>query len=236
MALPSGELNPNYLIQDIRVGVWLVAISFLFLFAKDFFYRSRNAELQSQKKIFLGYAIFFTLYAITRIVFLISDYSYLHFFSWPINNGGFLFQVTWQIASIIGLIGFTTLVFYIENYLLEKKTKLVFSFIGLGLIAITSVVGIIARSLIYIFLIIMGVVPVLLYFYFANLTEGEMKKKAILSGLALTFILGGIGLDSKFMQNIMFPLNIPIKIIGTLIVIFGLILFNQQYSHYDQNV
>ncbi len=238
MAIPSGELNPNYFIQDMRVGLWLVAISLLLLFAKDFFYRSRKAELENQKKLFSGFAIFFTLYAIARVCFMIADYGFIHINGIPLPEfqfgrdwvGGFYFNIFWQIGTLFGVIGFTTLVFYIENYLLEKKTKLVFSVIGLALIGLVSSLGLIVRNLVYIAIAFMAAVPVILYFYYANLSEGDIKKKATICGIALSFLLGGIGLDSKLMQNILFPLNIPTKIIGTLLLILGLFIFNHEYS------
>lgn len=241
MTLPPSWLNPNYLIQDLRVGLWLVAIGYLLLFAKDFIYRSKKTELVNQKKLFFGIAIFFILYACTRILFLISDYSYLHIDNSPISenvfginwSGGFYYQFFWQIGSDIGLFGFTVLVYSIERYLLENKTKLIFSFIGLGLIGATIILGQIVRNSLYIALAFMGAVPIFLYFYYSNSLEGEMKKKAILCGISFLLFLGGMAIDSTFFQNFLFPLNIDSKIIGTSMVIIGLFLLNHIYSSYE---
>ncbi len=241
MALPPSEFDPKYLLQDLRVGFWLVAITFFLFFAKDFVIRYKNAELKNQRRLFLGIAIFFINYAISRIFFILSDYSYVHVpfpsLSIPIYEdgweGGFHYQIYWEIGTILGLVGFTVFIFVVEKYLLENKTGLIFTLIGLGLLSVVIVLGRVIYYLVYASLIFMGAVPIILYFYYADLSEGEVRQKSLLCGTSLLILFLGIALDSRFFQNILFPLNIPVKIIGTSLVIIGIIVFNQQYAHYD---
>ncbi|MHA1784200.1 MAG: hypothetical protein ACTSVY_16415 [Candidatus Helarchaeota archaeon] len=242
MALPPGVLDPNYLLQDLRVGIWLVAIAFLIQFSIKFFSRSNRADNKKQRKFFLGIALFFLLYTCSRIFLMISDYSYLHVNYQPIIEtyfginweGGFYYQIFWRIGTIIGLIGFINFVFFIEFYLLDKKTKLIFSIFGVVFLCLTILFGqVMIQTIFNIGIAIIGAFPILLYAYYANITEGEMKKRASLATLGLGLSFLGIAFDGQMMQDIFYPLNIPIKIIGVSIIIIGLIIFNQTYSYQD---
>ena len=171
-----------------------------------------------------------------------SDYAfhYINFFGLKLHipefafgmewDAGFIHQITWQIGSVAALIGFTIFVHVIEKYLLENRTKLFFTIIGTTFTILTLIFGQLIRSVLYFAVGFMGFTPLILYLYFAYISSGEMRKKSLNCAFSVFLVLFGIVLDSALLQRYLFPLNIPSKIIGALLVVIGLIIFNHQYE------
>lgn len=224
MGLPPTTLNPAFLLQDIRVGIWLVVIFVLMETAVRFAVRGKKSEVKNLSRYLYGVSIFFALYTCTRVFFLLSDIF---------ASIDFIFQILWRLATICGLIGFLILIFFIEYYLLNRRTKLIFTIVGIIITTITVALGQISFQTfnpLSLGLIIIALIPFLLYGYFLVKSEGDIRHRAgmALGGLGLFF--GGIGLDGTLVQSILLPLCIPSKILGGIVVIIGLILFQFAYA------
>ncbi|MFX0135069.1 MAG: hypothetical protein ACFFDN_15615 [Candidatus Hodarchaeota archaeon] len=226
----------DFLLQ-FMIATWSVAITALLYSGYIFLNKSRKTEVESQKWLFIGIGIFLILYGITRILFLCAEWAR----DWgadlyspnviPFSKpGGSGYDFFWRLAALIGLVGLIIYNFVVERYLI-RKTKYVFSIIGVGTLIVCVIFGPYDIGLLATRTgpLIMGFSIVILYIYLIFTGEGEVRKKAIIATLGLFVFFLGVGLDSTTGQALFMNL-FPARDITAFFVIAGLIIFHKAYE------
>lgn len=217
-----------------NIFIWITAIIILIAFSIYFWYKMSKKEIISQRRINLGLGAFLFLYAMTRISFLVSDYAEI------ILEDLLLQDIFWRIAATVGLVGFTILIFVIERYILENKSKFIFTVIGIITIVISVVGGPeIGRIAISYGTATMGIILIILYSYLSIKSSGYVRKRSLeaLFGILLLYI--GIILDSNLGVSIiqsMIPTvsSVLLRSIGGGLLISGVILFGLSYIRSEE--
>ncbi len=235
----STDAYYDFLLQFL-FGTWFIAIAVLLYTGYLFLNKSRSVEAEGQKWLFIGFGIFFILYATTRILFLCAEWAR----DWgpdlyspnviPFSKpGGPGYDLFWRIATLSGLVGWTFFIFVIEKYLI-RKTKFIFSIIGLGTLIICLIFGPYEIGLLATRTgpILMGLILILLYFYLIFTSDGDVRKKALMATLGLIVLFIGIGIDSTLGQAALYSYvpTVPARDITAFFVIAGCIIFNRAYS------
>ncbi len=181
--------------------LWIIAIAVLWIAVIFFIRKSKKSDVPSQKNMFLGIGLFFGLYSLTRAFFIIGWYL-------TFDESSQLYDIFWRIATIIGMIGFTFLIFVLERYPLERRTKYIGTILGcIALIlslALGSEMGLLVLA---VSLPILGVLILALYGYLAKITEGTIRRRAILDFLGILIILLGIMFDTNIAYDLIFSIN-----------------------------
>lgn len=147
----------------------------------------KKPEKQVSKNYFIGLMIFFIIMGVARSIFIYHDF-------YAADDLDFLL---WKIANIIVLVGFTILSYIIETHV-YKKTKHLFTVIGIFFVILYSVIleKTIATYVIYAATATMIILPFILYLIIARQATGVLKKRAIviLIGMLILIIGQGTGL------------------------------------------
>jgi len=165
---------------------------------------------QERRFFFIGIAIFAFMSSVTRIFFLVSDFQ-VEFSE--------IYNLFWKLASIASLAALILIAILIETYFV--KTRYIFTSIGaFGVIIIIFADVILARQLMVVFYLIIGVEIFSLYAYVAIKSPGTIRSKALLMIVSIIIFTLGILLDS---ESIMQPLvGFDTGIIGAICMWIGL--------------
>jgi hypothetical protein len=205
--------------RGINLVFWIIFTVELFVFGILFIKKLQGLENGVQKKIEHGHAQFMIYYAICRVFFILMIY---------INDAqDYDFYCT--IAYFWGTLGFTSLVYSLEKYALQRKPIL--SMFGYGGV-IFSIVGIIFTQVREIVLITVMLVSVLMmcvilfiYIFLIKNTSGELRKRTVLTVIAMILLAVAITADGQFvLANPAVPVFVK-NIVVPVIAIISVLLF-----------
>ncbi|MBD3229121.1 MAG: hypothetical protein GF329_13110 [Candidatus Lokiarchaeota archaeon] len=132
------------------------------------------------------------------------------------------------------------MIFIIERYILENKTKFIFTSIGI-ITLVFSVVGgpEIGRIAISFGTVSMGVILIILYSYLSIKSSGYVRKRSLEALIGILLLYFGIILDSNLgvltVQMLIPALpSVLLRTIGGIFVIIGVILFGLSYIRSDE--
>jgi hypothetical protein len=141
---------------------------------------------------------FLLLYAISRVADLLRNELPL---SLEIRD------YLWYLGAIPGSIGVTVLIFVLELYILEKKTKFIITIVQFSLLILGLLLGAnatdlgVGKILIYVSSFTALIIPII-YFQFGYKTTGETRKRSISAGLGFFIIYVGIVCRTQLVENI----------------------------------
>lgn len=178
-------------IQDFKVNSIILVIIVLSVFIILFYLKSRGKDRTSQNYLY-GIILFLVVYILSRFgeifrIFVSSEFL-------------------WYMENLVGIISIMLLIFIVELYVLEKKSKFILTLIQL----IFLILAIIFR---YFDVPFMGLTlgtwalygssaPALfipaVYFFFAGKTSGETRKKALWAGIGFILFFLGIVIKTQF--------------------------------------
>ncbi|MHA1310122.1 MAG: hypothetical protein ACTSQO_04255 [Candidatus Helarchaeota archaeon] len=213
--------------------IWTIAIGTLIILGIFFLLKNKKDKINEQKGMDLGLGFFFIFYAICRISFIISDYAE------NILLDNILMEYMWRLATLFGLMGLTIMTFVIEFYILEKKTKFIFSIIGVITIIISVVGGSeIGRIAILYGPVAMGFIIIILYSYIAIKSSGYVRKRSLQALIGILLFYSGITIDSNIISgflNWMFGVEtMLIRAIAAVILIIGVVIFGLSYKKTEE--
>lgn len=203
LAVPEG--TPPIYYNNINLFIGIVSIVIFFVIAAILFVKKKD-EVETARRIKIGYGLFAIFYALCRVFFIIAVW----FPDEPWNPNSYDFFVV--IGYLFASVGLTSLIFVLEKYLITK-TKRVFSVIGIVvsvLLAIT-IVGQLLQLQVPVPLIVDGeplnllgqqtalyisvvasplliAVIAILYMYLAAKSTADLRKKAVLILVAIALI------------------------------------------------
>ena len=203
--------------------LWIVAILFLWIGAVFFVHKARKAQIAFQKNMDLGIALFFALYSITRLLFIIGWYV-------TRDESSDLYDLYWRIATIIGLGGFTFLVFVLERYPLNKRTKYLGTILACIAIILSLVIGKSADIVLEDQPSHFSALIIALYIYIPAITQGALRRKALLNFFGILVILFGVIFDTNIAYSIFALISSDVgfvvqSIMGPGLFIVGVLIF-----------
>lgn len=223
--IPSDFVGIGYY-EGISLIIWIVAIIILIVASILFIYKSKHADIKSQKMLYIGYSLFLLFFALTRIFFIIGVYEADAF------TGAYDFYT--NLGYIMGIIGLISWLYIVETYMI-KKTKRIFSIFAIivFMISIIALLGPLSREfalqLIYILMPVAIGAITLLYGYIIVKTMGTIRKKALWLLIGLLIVIVGHFMDSQFFIEAFtgFPLEIApsIMIVGEIIFLASQYIF-----------
>ena len=185
----------------IVIGVVLFSSFYLFIKA-----RNREGDV---KRYGLAIALFFLFYGLHRIMTLIFEATFYFGPTWNLlaNDLSQIYQnhpdiavqmdIIFRISSLTSTIGLVILLFELENYILNKKTKYIITIIEICTQIPYFVAGnaqsydiSIFRIMFYIGTFLFVAIPVI-YFYLAFKTSGKTRTRAISAGMGMLLAFVG---------------------------------------------
>ncbi|MHA1439978.1 MAG: hypothetical protein ACTSPD_20705 [Promethearchaeota archaeon] len=204
---------------------WIGVIIECIVIALILFKRAQGLELEVTKKVFHGYAYFLIGFAITRLLFILSD------FERDINDVSKLYTQIVILAYISSIIAFMALARVVEIHLLKSKiqftTKLMIVMITFLLIMFvfasiyfnSELIITITRIGLY---TVEGIAALLVIIFYVKLimqTVGSVRKKFAINFLGIFLLFLGLFLDSEIFQWL-FPIWVYPILSGVGILIF----------------
>jgi hypothetical protein len=213
--------------------LWIIAVILLF-FAFLFFYRkSKRSDVSASKNLFLGIGLFFGLYSITRILFIAGWYI-----TYDELSG--LYQNFWTAATIVGMVGFILLMFVLEKYPLNLKTKFLGTIFGCIVLAISIIFGSGIGSIALAYsLPFMGILIIATYLYLTIISPaGAIRSRALQNFLGILMVLFGVIFDTNISYNIFAALSPELaytlqQIVAPVLFMLGVIVFMNPYREKD---
>ena len=206
--------------------LWGVAITVILFGAIYYYLQGRKKQLRGEKLILYGFALYFFCYAIVRILFFLSDFTYIgryvdHTFYRATDavNSFFPLLVQWgYFFSILGL----TFLFYSYEYTV-KKSKFIITGLSVVFLLITVITPFdLSRSLIYAYSFIASLLIIFVIYSFTRRSDSEFQPVATFILIGFIIAMLGHTLDASVIkeQNII-PLFLPpiLIIIGSLLYI-----------------
>jgi hypothetical protein len=214
---------------EVTTLLWTMAIVILGAQSILFIRRAIPSTIESQRQMFWGIAIFFGCYAVTRACFL----------------GGsllptYLYEIYWYAATIIGMVGFITLLFISEKYPLDCRTRFAGSILAFFSLIMSIVLGSeLGRFILAGSLPITGLMLFALYVYLIVKTDGEIRRRAIWNTVGLALLLAGITFDANLMRDLIamqfYNLAAVLQeIVAPILVIVGVMVFAQPYQELEE--
>nr|MDO8108929.1 hypothetical protein [Candidatus Sigynarchaeota archaeon] len=211
---------------------WEIASIVFFFFSMIILLKKKEEELETARKIKMGYAFFMFFYSFCRIFFIVAvkypDEA------WNANSYDFFVVCGYFFSSL----AFMCIIIVIEKYLITKTHHL-FSILACAMVVLYSlcllgIFGIdsqdLALTLSYVSSPVLTAVIVIMYIYLAVKGTADLRKKAllILFGIALIgigaiidgekIVINAVGWFSSIIQLDMFYSIAPmIMIVGVLI-------------------
>ncbi|MHA1229956.1 MAG: hypothetical protein ACTSRP_00095 [Candidatus Helarchaeota archaeon] len=194
---------------------WACAVVFIF--------KLKTYELKSQKRFFLGLALFFIFWGLMKICFTISNYYK--------NIDLIYYSIYWKIAASLGICGLLSIILVLETYMVKSKYFFsIITLIGLVLamtlpISGTEITG--ARLASYIFLPLGAISIILLYLYLYVKLTGKLRHETglILWGILLIFL--GYSVNIELIKKYFDP--ILLDHISSIMMICGALLYTLMY-------
>ena len=173
--------------------------------------KALKAEMKSLKETRIAFAIFLFMYAVARIFFIFSDYERNTRGDTPLH---YQFVV---IAYICFIIGFLTVIYVLETYVI-KQTKHLITFIVLIVLGVNIVMIFfpnlvpIVRYINYGLMYGEAILILLIYLYLIINTSGRLRTKSMMIFFALIILMIGAILDSDalIMSGVSSPFYHPI--------------------------
>ncbi|MGV9171412.1 MAG: hypothetical protein ACOC44_15360 [Promethearchaeia archaeon] len=242
-------------VDIIVIACHLTVLGALFITGLLFFGKSRD-KTPNIKNYLIGITLFMLIYGVSRLVMFIFELTFDPFI-WQLtpaetdqilaNNPDLdlRYNIFWHVATILAAIAFFIILFDLETFILQKKTRYVLS-------AILAIIYILALSLgaagaekitIEKFLLsISGILPLFIpitYFFFAYKSSADTRKRAIGAGVGFIIYFMGIGLNST-MGKAIFIFLLSSEVVGVYVsyilygtlAVVGLIIFLKSI-HYD---
>ena len=172
-------------------------------------FKGSKAEEIGQQYFFYGIGLFGYLYALTRIGFLISDFT---------RDNAILFPIFWRLAQIISLIALLILVLVLEKYVV--KTKYIFTIIcAIGTVLTAVLQRDVAKIIIIIISVIVLIVILSIYLYIGKKSQGAARIKAFKCAISIFMLAAGIFIEGSFGSTL---LGFDTGILGTVIMTIGI--------------
>ena len=188
------------LIEFVDVLSQIIAICIFTIFGLLFLLKSRDKPVNIRNYI-LGIVAFLLLYAISRVPDLLGAIPQA---SVIVESLG---VTRWYIGAIASAIGLTILLFVLEKYILEKKTKYILTITQFGLFILGLLLGAggtgvgVGKTLVYVSSFIALIIPII-YFQIGFKTTGETRKRSIGAGLGFFILYVGIVAKSQFVEDL----------------------------------
>ncbi len=180
--------------------LWLITIVVMVIVGFVVVWRARGAKiLKTTKKYLVSNGLFLLLYAITRMIFLFSNY-------YPETHPNTYesyqeFQILIRIAYIVGLAGLTNLTYGVESNFLNTKGKIAL-LPGITLIVAIFLPYDIFRITAYVVNSICVAIVLGLYIYVYAKGAGNIRKIALLNVLGLLAMFFATAFDSVTGKNL----------------------------------
>ncbi len=216
-------------VQDYNF-LWLVVIGLFFLLSIAMMAKLKNKEtLPSTKRLYLGYAVFLIVLAVSRLFNQISN-----FYRDTVGDEDPTFQLIKRSSYVLGLLAFAFLIFGFERHFLKMivNTRGIFTLIPL----IIGIIGIIPvsidpltflidyktlRTINYVGIGINMVMIASLYIYVASKSTGNIRRAAINSIIGIAFIGIGFLLNSSAVDELFGGYAWLLNLIGASMNIVG---------------
>ncbi|MHA1293949.1 MAG: hypothetical protein ACTSQJ_14940 [Promethearchaeota archaeon] len=211
----SGILLIDYIIiiiySSICITLFTAGIILLFK-AKD--------KPEKVKNYLIGIGLFFILYGISKVIVFLYELTFDPGFVWQIKSNEFdiIFEanqelnfrndIVWRLSTGFGTIGLIILMYELEYYIMEKKTKFIFTLIMIITLIPALLFGIAGkdkitwiRIVLYIGNFLVIVIP-LFYLYLAIKTSGETRRRAIGATIGMLLFFAGIVFNSSIGKSL----------------------------------
>lgn len=214
----------------LNLGLFLLFAAILIIFGVLFLFNARKQELESVKKLKMGFGLFGIFYGVCRIFFIIAFQDF--------TNPDLNYDIYTSLAYSTGMVGFTTIIYGFEQVKYEKRYFTIIAAIITILTIVGTVVTILRMATIREMLLaiiwlgtpISGLMLFFLYLNLIKLSTGIVKKKAIFSLLGFFIMVVGISLDSQvFLAIEWIPIWVKMDIVPILCIVGYLIFSINQY-------
>lgn len=183
-------LTESEIVSNVHAVAYLVAIITFILMGILFIFKARDKPKNIRYYI-IGIILFLFLYAASRLAEFIR----------AVMDHTFFDDVAWWLGAIFGTVALLPLLYVLEHYILEKKTKYFFTFLTLALFIGALILNprgsatSIGKILLYAASFPALAVP-FMYFSVAIKTTGDTRKRAIGAGLGFLIAFLGIIADT----------------------------------------
>ena len=200
------------------ISCWL-AVIITFAVSAILFIQKTKDKSKKVKYYLLGIALFCLLYCVNRIVMFTYELTFPNFV-WSYNltelNAVYdaypelsdKYLLYWRIATAAGSLGLLFLLIGLELFILEGKTKYIFSIFQAVTGTLSIIFGVsegeamsIGRALLYI-----GILPSLavpfIYFYYAAKSKGLVRRRALGAGFGFFIFYLGIAANSTLGKQV----------------------------------
>jgi len=189
------------IVSMVHSLAYLTAIITFTIFGILFLFKLKNKPPKIRNYL-IGIVLFLFLYAISRSAELINDF---------IEDPGALL---WYLGAIFGAISLLPLLFVLEFYIIEKKTKFIFTILSFVLFILAMILdprasNSIGKNLLYISSFPALTVP-FMYFYVAYKTSGDTRKRSIGAGVGFLIAFFGIIVDTA-LGNLVFKALVGVE-------------------------
>lgn len=190
------QTNTDFLDTTHIITLLIVICSFLII-AILFSFKLKDKP-RSAKNYIIGIILFMILYAISRtcelskIIIGLDD---------PYDTTLTIRTVLYLMSAIFGTVAVFILLVVLERYILEKKTKFIFSILTISFLILALIFnpsgGPVNLGKFFLYLSSIPALSIpLIYFYFGYKTTGVTRKRAIEAGIGFLIAFLGIIMDS----------------------------------------
>ncbi len=180
--------------HGVNLILWIIFTVELILIGVFFTIRAKKAELDSQKKIDMGFAAFGYFYGICRFFFIIM----IHI------NGGADYDFYCSIAYFWGTLSVAALIYPLETIALNRKPILtIFGGIATFLTLLGTIPGLRQPMLILTMSAssIMMMILLIIYLFLIRNTSGILRQNTIIGFFAIIAFVIAIVIDGQFVLS-----------------------------------
>lgn len=203
--------------EGINLVLWVIFTVELFLFGIYFTIRAQKAEMSSQKKVEIGFALFGYFYGLCRLFFILMI---------KINNAED-YDFYCSIAYFWGILAVAVLVYPLETVALNRKPYL--SIVGFvaSIISLLGAIPGLREPMLVLTMIsstLVMMVFLLVYIFLIRNTSGVLRQNTIIGFVSILLLVFAIFTDGqivlsnpavpKFFKEIIVPICAIISIIG----------------------
>ena len=212
---------------DLIIMVIMVVVIIAFYFSGIFLIIKAKGKPERLRKYLFGISIFFILFGTGRVIMTLFEF-FFDPFVWNIDINEFdaifvanpdlfiIHDIVWRFTTTFGSLGLVFFIFQLENYILEKKTKFIFSILQVITVIPAVLFGTAGKDaigpviiILYIGNFLVIVVP-FFYFYLAIKSTGITRKRAISAGIGMLIFFAGIVFNSSLGKGLFNnPFGIP---------------------------
>ena len=206
--------------QGINLVLWILFTVELFIFGVLFLLKIRGIDNTVQRKIEWGHAEFMLFYGLCRVFFILM----IH-----INNAqDYDFYCT--IAYFWGTLGFTSLVYSLEKYALQRKPILsLFGYAG-TMFAVVGMIFTQVRELVLITVMLVSVVMMcvilFIYIFLIRNTSGVLRIRTVVAIVSMVLLGTAITADGQFvLANPAVPLFVKNLVVPVIAIVSALLFY-----------